>query len=163
MTSAATSLTIRRATQDDIPAIDDLLTQVNNVHAQGRPDLFVPGGRKYTDDELSLIIDDPDERPIFVAEHSGKVVGYAFCQREDFATSTNMVPHVTLYIDDICVDEAARGKHVGTALYEYVLTYARSCGYYNVTLNAWACNPGAVKFYESLGMKVYKYAMEQVI
>lgn len=157
------SPTIRRAQPSDSAAIMDLLRQVNDVHAHGRPDLFVEGRTKYTPDELARIIAD-DDRPIFVAANEdGAVLGYAFCVREDHAGANNLQPIATLYIDDICVDEDARGKHVGTALYRHVLDYARAHGYHNVTLNAWAANPAAVKFYESLGMRVYKYGMEQIL
>ena len=91
------------------------------------------------------------------------LLGYAFCVDEDHTGSPNLQPIRTLYIDDICVDEAARGKHVGTALYHHVLDHARAQGYYNVTLNAWAANPAAVRFYEHLGMSVYKHGMEQIL
>ena len=78
----------------------------------------------------------------------GTLLGYAFCVDEDYTGSNNLQPIRTLYIDDICVDEAARGKHVGTTLYNHVLDHARAHGYHNVTLNAWAANPAAVKFYQ---------------
>lgn len=161
---ATTPVTIRRAIPEDIPALGHLLHEVNDVHAKGRPDLFVAGSRKYDDIQLANLINDPADHPIFVAEHEGAVVGYAFCQREDFTGhDNNMTDRVTLYIDDICVDETSRGLHVGTALYDFVINYAREIGCYNVTLNAWVCNPGAVKFYEAMGMKPYKYAMEQIL
>ena len=66
-------------------------------------------------------------------------------------------------IDDLCVDEAARGMHIGKALYEYVVEYARAQGYYNVTLNVWADNVNAVKFYERIGLKIQKIGMEAVL
>ncbi len=69
----------------------------------------------------------------------------------------------TLYIDDLCVDEEARGKHVGTALYEHVLHFAKENGYYNVTLNVWADNKKAVGFYEKLGLHVQKIGMEKIL
>ena len=68
-----------------------------------------------------------------------------------------------LYIDDICVDEAARGRRVGEAIYRHIVAYAKSLGCHNVTLNVWTCNPGAMKFYEKLGMKPYKIGMEQIL
>lgn len=154
---------IRRALPTDTDAIMRLLHQVNDVHAHGRPDLFIEGKTKYTTDELACIIAD-DARPVFVAtDDDDTIIGYAFCVDEDHTDANNLQPIHTLYIDDICVDEAARGKHMGTALYEHVLDYARAHGYHNVTLNAWAANPAAVKFYESLGMSVYKYGMEQIL
>ena len=157
------TMDIRRACDRDIPGIAKLLLQVAQVHADGRPDLFMSGGTKYTDGELLDIIAD-DERPIFVAvDDDGEVLGYAFCMYEDYAGDTVRTPIRTLYVDDICVDAAARGRHVGTALYEHVIGFARAEGFYNVTLNVWSCNPGAQRFYEAMGMSPYKVGMEQVL
>ena len=154
---------IRRARTTDIPGIAKLLLQVAQVHADGRPDLFMSGGTKYTDDELAVIIED-NERPIFVAvDEDDTVLGYAFCVHEHYPDSPSLTPVHTLYIDDICVDEAARGQHVGSRIYAHVIDWARAQGYYNVTLNVWTCNPGAQKFYESLGMTPYKVCMEQIL
>ena len=157
---------IRRANQTDMPGLVALLEQVLMVHHNGRPDLFVAGTRKYTDDELVELLAN-DERPIFVAVEegapAGEILGYAFCVYEDTAGSNNLVPHRTLYVDDICVDENARGKHVGTALYQHVIDFARAEGFYNVTLNVWSCNPGAQAFYEAMGMKPYKVGMETIL
>ena len=69
----------------------------------------------------------------------------------------------TLYIDDLCVDESARGLHIGKDLYEFVLDYAKDQGCYNVTLNVWADNVNAVRFYEKIGMRVQKIGMEKIL
>ena len=61
------------------------------------------------------------------------------------------------------VDAAARGKGVGRALYHHVLDFARAEGCYNVTLNVWACNPGAQRFYEAMGMVPQKLGMETIL
>lgn len=154
---------IRRAEQRDIPRIHELLSQVLTVHADGRPDLFVHGTRKYTDEQLEAIIAD-DARPIFVAvDDDDSAVGHAFCEVQDFSGSNNLQPIRTLYVDDICVDESARGMHIGTALYRHVIAFARAEGFYNVTLNVWTCNPGAMAFYQAMGMTPYKVGMEQVL
>ncbi len=154
---------IRRAEERDIPAIGKLLEQVELVHHRGRPDLFKDGGRKYYDDELREILAD-DARPIFVYDDEKYgVLGYAFCVLEDHRGENVMTPILTLYIDDICVFEHVRGRGVGRALCEYVKEYARSVGCHNVTLNAWACNPGAVAFYEKMGFTPYKFGMETVL
>lgn len=156
-------MNIRRAEVRDIPDIQKLLLQVCQVHADGRPDLFQSGGTKYTNEQLVDIIAD-DGRPIFVAvDGQGHVLGYAFCVCEDYAGDTARMPIRSLYIDDICVDEAARGQHVGSAVYNHVIAFAREQGFYNVTLNVWSCNPGAQRFYEAMGMTPFKVGMEQVL
>lgn len=152
---------IRKAEPRDIPRIMELLSQVLEVHAKGRPDLFKSGTTKYAPSELGEIIAD-HERPIFVGEHDGVVLGYAFCVFQQHK-ELNTPEFTTLYIDDLCVDEKARGMHVGKALYEYVLKFAKESGCYNVTLNVWACNESAMKFYEKCGLQVQKIGMEKIL
>lgn len=153
---------VRRAEARDIPAIMDLLVQVNMVHHNGRPDLFKGPTTKYGEDELRAILSD-DETPVFVCvDGNDRVLGHGFCVLQH-SGGRLMEAHDTLYIDDICVDEAARGLGGGRALYDSILAYARSLGCYNVTLNVWSCNPGAMRFYEKMGLKPYRIGMEQIL
>lgn len=154
---------IRRAKETDMAGINALLRQVLMVHHNGRPDLFRANVKKYTDEELSAIIAD-DARPIFVGvDADGNVQGYAFCVFEEHAGDNILMPVRTLYIDDLCVDETLRGQHVGSRIYDYVLGFAKASGCYNVTLNVWAGNEGAMKFYESVGLGVQKIGMEKIL
>jgi ribosomal protein S18 acetylase RimI-like enzyme len=154
---------IRKTEAQDLEAVNGLLRQVLAVHHKGRPDLFNAVGKKYTDDELRAVLTS-DDSPVFVYEGpGGEVLGHAFCL---FRTRDNLrlfTPVKTLYIDDICVDEAFRRRGIGSALYRHLLAYAKARGCYHVTLNVWACNPGALEFYASLGMKPMKTMMEQVL
>ncbi|MGN0107101.1 MAG: GNAT family N-acetyltransferase [Hominilimicola sp.] len=154
-------MNIRRAEKRDMEKIKDLLSQVLAVHHNGRPDLFKANCRKYMDSELEELIKD-DIRPIFVAEEK-EVLGYAFCVIKETKNNNIMTDIKTLYIDDLCVDEDARGKHVGTALFEYVKEYAKKMGCYNVTLNVWACNESAQRFYEKQGLKPQKTTLETLL
>lgn len=156
------NLLIRHAAEADIPALERLLYQVHKVHSDARPDLFKAGAKKYRNDELEHILKD-SSRPIFVAEKAEVVVGYAFCIHQQYVDHDSRTDVKSLYIDDLCVDDHARGEHIGQALYEHVLSYAREHGYYNVTLNVWADNVGAVKFYERLGLRIQKLGMEQIL
>ena len=158
----AEKLLIRPAAERDLPRVGDLLLQVNEVHHKIRPDLFKTGSRKYNDAELRSILGNP-ETPVFVCEAEGEVCGYAFCVLVNPKTDCNLVPVKTLYLDDLCVDEAARGRGIGTALYRFVLDYAKQIGCHNVTLNVWSCNPGAMAFYEKLGLVPYKVGMEKIL
>lgn len=153
---------IRRAKEEDLPYLNKLLYQVHKVHHDVRPDLFKDGTKKYTDSELIALIHD-DLKPIFVFETNNEILGYAFCVHIEHINDNNLTDIKTLYIDDLCVDENARGQHIGTKLYEYVLDYARKQGYYEVTLNVWADNKKALKFYESIGLRVQKIGMEKIL
>ncbi len=153
---------IRRASENDIDKINDLLCQVLNVHHNGRPDIFKGNAKKYTDDELKAIIAD-DSKPFFVADSDGEVTGYAFCVFQQHENNNILTDIKTLYIDDLCVDEAKRDLHIGTALYNYVLKFAKNNGCYNVTLNVWSCNESALRFYEKLGLRPQKIGMEKIL
>lgn len=153
---------IRKAQKEDIPRIMELLVQVDMVHHNGRPDIFKGPATKYNAEELSDIIENGDT-PVFVCEEDGLVLAHAFCVHKQEVSDAVLTDIRTLYIDDICVDENARGKHIGASMYNHILSYAREQGFYNVTLNVWTCNPGAMKFYESMGMTPQKIGMEKVL
>lgn len=155
-------MNIRRAQKKDMKQINELLDQVDLVHHKGRPDLFKIG-RKYNDEQLLAIIED-DQTPILVAvDEEDQVLGYAFCVFKQFVDDNILTDIKTLYIDDLCVYEHLRGQHVGRTLYEAVLQFAREHDCYNVTLNVWALNESAMKFYEKCGLKPQKIGMETIL
>ena len=86
---------VRRAEARDIPAIMDLLVQVNMVHHNGRPDLFNGPTTKYTEAELEALLGD-DDTPVFVCVgESDRVLGHGFCAMQH-AGGRLMVTHDTL-------------------------------------------------------------------
>ena len=130
---------IRKAEEKDIPRIMELLGQVLQIHAEIRPDVFIPGTTKYTDSELKELLEQED-KPIYVAAGEDDVcMGYAFCQLK------------------------TRGQHIGESLFEYVKQQAKKLGCYEVTLNVWAGNTSAESFYEKMGMKTKERQMEYIL
>lgn len=152
----------RRAITEDIPSIENLLGQVLKVHHDGRPDLFKEVGVKYTAERLAEMIED-DNKPIFVYEEDGRVLAHCFCQIEDRAETSATYARKTLFIDDLCVDEEARGRHIGKKTYEALKIWALTRGFDGITLHVWECNPAAIAFYKSLGMQVQQYTMEELL
>lgn len=150
---------IRLACSRDIPGMISLLQQVGEVHHQIRPDLFRAGAQKYNESDLESLLKDPS-RPIFAAVEEEKLLGYCFCILEEVKDSSVLMDDRTLYIDDLCVDETIRGKHVGKTLYEYARAYAKETGCRSVTLNVWCGNDSAMAFYEKRGLKPRKIYME---
>ncbi len=154
---------IRRAAEKDLEQILNLLHQVLEVHAKLRPDLFIPGTTKYSPEELKELMRD-DQKPIFVWTDDDDVTrGYAFCVIHEPVISENMVPHRSLYIDDLCVDETCRGRHIGADLFEFVKKEAKRRGCYHLTLNVWDGNSSALTFYQKRGLKTQKTVMEMIL
>lgn len=127
-------MNIRRANEKDIPRLIELLGQVLQIHADIRPDIFIAGTTKYTNEELLEMIKD-DTNPIYVAADE----------------------------NDLCVDVLTRGQHIGEALFEHVKSEAKRLGCYEVTLNVWAGNTSAEKFYEKMGLKTKERQMEYIL
>ena len=154
---------IRKAEKKDIPRIIDLLGQVLQIHAEIRPDIFIPGTTKYTLCELTELLKQ-ENKPVYVAvDEDDLCMGYAFCQLREQPFSTNMVPFKSLFVDDLCVDKQARGQHIGESLFEYVKQQAKELGCYEVTLNVWTGNTSAEHFYEKMGMKTKERQMEYIL
>ena len=152
-------MVIRPAEQRDIPALIRLLYQVGEVHHQIRPDIFRSSALKYTASELETILTD-STRPIFVAAEDD-VLGYCFCKIRCTSGSTVLADRKELYIDDLCIEEACRGQHVGKALYDHACEYARSIGCEYITLNVWCGNDSAMAFYQHRGLTPRNIMMER--
>lgn len=153
---------IRFAVEKDIPKMMDLLSQVCLVHHNGRPDIFNIG-TKYSAEQLAELLRD-DTRPILVSvDENDNVMGYCFCILQQHLGDNILTNIKTLYIDDLCVDENLRGKHIGKELYEAAVKLAKESGCYNLTLNVWSCNPSALRFYEKQGLVPQKIAMEKIL
>ncbi len=153
---------IRLANNTDIPGMIELLKQVGEVHHKIRPDLFRSGAQKYSENDLAELLQD-EKRPIFVGVEEGRMLGYCFCILEEVKDNPVLCDVKSLYIDDLCVDENIRGRHVGSRLYSHVCAYAKSIGCKSVTLNVWCGNDSAMAFYESRGMKPRKIYMETTL
>ena len=154
---------IRKAEKKDIARLLELLVQVDMVHHSGRPDIFKGPATKYSAAQLEEILENED-LPVFVyADESDVPLAHAFCVHKQVTGDSVLTDVRTLYIDDICVDEKARGMHIGKALYDYVVDYAEKNGFYNITLNVWTCNPAALKFYEAMGLAPQKICMEKIL
>ena len=153
---------IRFAENKDVLGILKLLRQVGKVHHDGRPDLFRGNAQKYGASQVIVMLDS-SSTPIFVAVEGEKLLGYCFCEIKNYSQDPVFTDYTSLYIDDLCVDEEARGTGVGKALYEAAVKYAKMRKCYNITLNVWMGNPAAVGFYEKLGLTPQKIGMEMIL
>ena len=152
---------IRKAEEKDIPRIMELLGQVLQIHAEIRPDVFIPGTTKYTVSELKELLEQED-KPIYVAAGEDDVcIGYAFCQWFSDIYTDNMKGIAAWYhkltkkLFSVTACDGALG------LLREGIIYLLGC--YEVTLNVWAGNTSAESFYEKMGMKTKERQMEYIL
>ena len=156
-------MTIRLAQPKDIPDLLRLLEQILSVHHQARPDIFKGSGGKYSKEELKQLMAQ-EHTPIFVYEkEDGQVLGHLFVTIKEGSDNPVLHPIKTLFIEDLCVDQAARGQKIGDQLYQFAVSYAKEIGCYNLTLNVWNDNEGALRFYQRQGMKPQETVMETIL
>lgn len=103
-----------------------------------------------TRDELAAIVDNPHS-VIFVAtdDLDGSIVGSLTLAMYQIPTGTKA------WIEDVVVDDAARGKGVGDALNRAALTEAHRRGAKHVSLTSRASREAANRLYRRLGFEIY--------
>ena len=153
---------IRKAELKDIEDILYLLSDVLELHASIRPDIFISGKTKYTKEELVNKLSE-DNFYVYVGEISNKVVGYVMCELQHPQFNNTMRQIKTLYIDDLEVNPSYRGQGLGRELFEFIKGEAKRLNCYNITLNEWEGNDRARKFYDKLGMKPQKTTIEYIL
>ncbi len=154
---------IRKANANDYKGVERLLVEVNNLHQKLRPDIFIENAVKYDEGKFDEIISN-ESTPVFVAvDDAGNVLGHLFCSVRDYVQVKVYKDFKSLFIDDLCIEESARGQGVGKALYEFAIGYARENGCYDVTLNVWEGNNSARAFYEKMGMFPKETQMEYIL
>ena len=153
---------IRFAKPEDTLQILTLLEQIGKVHYDARPDMFQAHAQKFGASQVLARLENPNT-PVFVAAEGAKVLGYSFCEIRQYVQHPVIADHKTLYLEDLCVDENCRRQGIGEKLYNRICDYAREKNCYNVTLNVWSCNPGAVRFYEKVGMIPQRVFMETIL
>ena len=149
---------IRKAKENDINGILELLKQVLSIHHEIRPDIFKSNGTKYNHEELKNKISNGDL--IFIYEENGQILGHIFCVVKKIEETQNTYPRKELFIDDLCVDKNNYRKHIGSYLLEYAENYAKEHQIDTITLDAWVGND-AIKFYEDKGYTKRKIVFEK--
>lgn len=150
---------IRFATESDLERVNELRKQVNDLHVEGKPDVFKPGFSDDLRDFINVIWKDP-EQEIVVAVDDGIVCGFAIIHHINKPENPFMYERDFLDIDEFCVDEAYRRKGAATELIAFIKSYAKEKGFHRIELNMWEFNQGALAFYEAVGFKTFRRYME---
>ena len=151
------TLHVRRAAVDDVREIIRLTREVQDVHVDGRPDLFKPGGVE-TPAQIAARLGSPDHH-YWVATLGPDVVGYAIARVADEPDSPWRYAAPTLILDQMGVDARHRSSGVGARLWNAVRDAAVAHGADRVVLNVWSFNASARRFYERIGFRSFHQRM----
>ncbi|MEM5776064.1 MAG: GNAT family N-acetyltransferase [Anaerolineaceae bacterium] len=149
---------IRSARASDFEQIHILAEQIHQLHVDHRPDIYAsidPLSQAYFD----LLIHDPDTLAL-AAEVDLRVVGFCVTIIRPPSGNPLTVPHITAYMDTLCVDEDYHRLGIGKMLFDAAAQQAKLRGAVRLELHVAAFNQTAIRFYEHLGLSVKNLAME---
>ena len=98
-----------------------------------------------------------------VYEEDNNIVGIIMAEKQNSKPLPIAKERTTYFINDIVVDKNYRRKKIAKKLYDLLLEQAKKEKVNSIELNVWAFNEDAIKFYESLGMKVKNMKFENII
>lgn len=153
------SIEVRPATREELPRVNELRRQVNELHVAGRPQHFKPGFNA----ELQQHVYDQfesDTEDVLVALADGEVAGFATVVYVHRPESPYTLPLDFYHVNEFGVDAACRRRGVATALVDYMKADARARGFSRIDLDAWAFNEGALAFYQKVGFEPYRWFFE---
>ena len=133
---------IRKATENDFPAIFGLITELAEYEAS----------LDKVSNSLELMYEQKDYFNCYVAETEEKeIIGMAL-----YYFSYYTWVGKTLYLDDLYVKEAWRGNGLGTRLMDkmFEIAKAEKCNRFRLQVLNW--NESAIKLYEKSGFTVDK-------
>lgn len=139
---------IREMRKRDYPMVEKLLQQLNEVHIEGRPELFVAQKQVYTRDFFESMISN-EEMITILAEINHAVVGICVVS---LMNTSGMVKMKTAYVDELVVDKPYRRRGIGRALFAEASKRAKKMGAQRIDLMVWSFNKNAISAYDAYGM-----------
>ena len=155
-------MVIRFAKEDELEKINVLRKQVNDLHVEGKPDVFKPGFSEELQNYVYYIFKDPEQK-IVVADKDGELCGFAILHHIYKPENPFMKVRDFLDIDEFCVDEKHRREGIATAMVDFIKNFAKEQGYHRLELNMWEFNQDALAFYEAAGFETFRRYMEMFI
>ena len=152
-------LLIRYAEYGELEQVNQLRKQVNDLHIQGRPDIFRPGFSPQLQQQVYAAFEDKNEA-VIVAKLGNQIVGFAVLKYIQRPETLYQKERRFCELEEFGVDEAHRRRHIASKLIAFIQAEAGKNGFPKIELNMWAFNESALLFYEAIGFKTYRRYME---
>jgi GNAT superfamily N-acetyltransferase len=149
----SSTVTIRRATDEDAPALGRLGALLLRTHYDFDRQRFMAPGRSPEAGYGAFLVSqlEDDDVIVLVAERDGQVVGYVYAGLEP--RSWKELRDACGFIHDVAVEESRRRSGVATALIEAAVAWLKDRGAPRVMLWTAEKNAGAQPLFERLGFR----------
>lgn len=155
------TIEILLANKNDVADIAKLSYEVGRLHDEALPDYFKPSTKE---DHLRIISEMLNSKTevIFKAVYEGNFCGF-LCLLVPERPRNGFIHEKTGVILNLGVDEAYRGKGIGTTLIDAAEKYLRQKGITAMEFDVYTFNVRAVKLYERLGYKVIEQHFYKIL
>ena len=153
---------IRFAKENELVRVNELRKQVNDLHVEGKPEVFKAGFNDELRDYIYNIWDDP-EQEIVVVDLDGTICGFAVLHHIVKPATPFMYERDFIDVDEFCVDKDYRRQGVASEMITFIRNYAKEKGFNRIELNMWEFNQDALAFYEAVGFKTYRRYLEMKV
>ncbi|MBP6014251.1 MAG: GNAT family N-acetyltransferase [Alphaproteobacteria bacterium] len=100
---------------------------------------------------------------MFVADDGGVLLGWAACHADQYDVYVREEDRAFGYVEELYVDEAARGRHIGRALLKACEDHFRSLGLKSVLIGALNGNARAIAAYRAAGYSDYAVNLRKLL
>ena len=150
---------VRYATREALERVNEIRKIVNEVHCNGRPDIFRGGFCKELQ-EFIYTLWESDNSDVIVAIRDGEICGFACVDYVEKPESPYNLARRFYHINEFGVDTKYRRQGVATELFDFIKEEATDKNFDKIELDMWEFNDIALKFYESVGFVTYRRFME---
>ena len=150
---------VRFAEEKDLDIINELRKQVNDIHVEGRPDVFKAGfGTEIRD--FAKVIMNGENSDTIVAERNGVICGMVCVDYVNKPETPYSKARSFYHVQEIAVDVNYRRQGVAKELLEFMIADAKKRKLGKIELDVWEFNDSAIEFYQAVGFRQTRRWME---
>lgn len=150
---------VRFAQEKDLDRINELRKQVNDIHVEGRPDIFKAGFGTELRHHAQVLMNG-ENSDIIVAERDEIICGMACVDYVNKPETPYGNARCFYHVQEIAVDANYRRQGVARELLEFMIIEAKKRKLGKIELDVWEFNDSAIEFYQAVGFRQTRRWME---
>ncbi|HAQ61906.1 TPA: N-acetyltransferase [Candidatus Delongbacteria bacterium] len=135
---------------------------VQELHSRIEPDIYKP----HDEEEIKKFFDSfliKDNVFAYIAYFEDTPAGYIVLIKRDYPEGPFTKRHLSIHIDQICVENKFKGKGIGKSLIGFTTQFAKDNGINRIELDFWTKNKNAGEFFKSQGFETYDEKMRKTL
>jgi GNAT superfamily N-acetyltransferase len=146
----------------DSKLLAKLNRDVQEIHSNIEPDIYKP----HDEDEIKIFFDSfltKENVYAYIAYSDDLPAGYIVMIKRNYPEGPFTKRHLSIHIDQICVENRFKGQGIGKALISFATQFAKGNSINTVELDFWTKNNTAGEFFKSQGFEMYNEKMRIIV